>query len=93
MPVEVGIILNDCEVTPGAVWRVDVRKGDGGAFLAGLNVGSIELLGDLGGGGKNGVKGIDSGGLPVNGSSAEERQSGVFIDAKLDALEIRTTNV
>jgi hypothetical protein len=39
------------------------------------------------------VKGIDSGGLPVNGSSAEERQSGVFVDAKLNALEIRTANV
>ena len=93
MPVEVGIILNDCEVTPRAVWRVDVREGDGCASLAGLNVGSMELLGDLGGGSKDGVKGIDSGGLPINGGSAEERESGVFVDAKLDALEIRTTNV
>jgi hypothetical protein len=93
LPVEVGIILNNCEVAPGAVWRVDIRKGDGSAFLAGLNIGSMELLGNLGGGGKDGLKGIDSGGLPVNGSSAEERQSGVLIDAKLNTLEIRTANV
>jgi len=88
-----GIILNDCEIAPGTVWRVDIRKGDGSAFLSGLNIGSMELLGNLGGGGKDGLKGIDSGRLPVSGSSAEERQSGVFIDAKLNALEIRTANV
>jgi hypothetical protein len=87
------MILNNCEVTPRTVWRMDVREGDGCAFLASLNVGCMELLGDLGGGSKDGVKGIDSGRLPVNGGSAEERESGIFVDAKLNALEIRTANV
>ena len=73
MPVKVGMILNDSEVTPRTVWRVDVREGDGCAFLASLNVGCMELLGDLGRGSKDGMKGIDSGRLPVSGGSAEER--------------------
>jgi hypothetical protein len=88
-----GMILNDIGVTPRTVWGKDVREGDGCAFLASLNVGCMELLGDLGRGSKDGMKGIDSGRLPVSGGSAEERESGVFVDAKLNALEIRTANM
>jgi hypothetical protein len=89
----VGIILNNCEIAPGTDWRVDIRKGDGSAFLSGLYIGSMKLLGDLGGGGKNGMESVDSGGFPVNRSSTEERQGSFLINTKLDSLEIRTTNM
>ena len=48
MPVEMSVVLSDIEIAPGANWRKDVREGDGCAFLPGLSVGSMELLGDLG---------------------------------------------
>ena len=93
LPVEVGMILNNCEVTPRTVWRMDVREGDGCAFLASLNVGCMELLGDLGRGSEDRMKSIDSGRLPVSGNSAKEGESGIFVDAKLNALKIRSAKV
>jgi hypothetical protein len=87
------MILNDVEIAPGATWREDVGKGDGCAFLPSLDVGSMELLGDLGRSSEGGIQSIKSSRLPVSGRSAKKGEGGIFIDAKLNALKIRSTKM
>ena len=53
----------------------------------------MELLGDLGGGGKNRMKSIDSGRLPVSRGPAKERQGSFLVNAKLDSLKLGTTEM
>jgi len=50
----------------------------------------MELLGDLGGGGKNGVKSVDSGRLSFVRGPAKEGQSSFLVNAKLDSLKLGT---
>jgi hypothetical protein len=53
----------------------------------------MKLLGDLGGGGKDGMESINSGGFPVYRSSAKERQGSFLVNTKLDSLKLRTAKV
>ena len=93
LPVEMGVVLSDIEITPGTDWGKDVGKGDGCAFLPGLVVGSVKLLGDLRRSSEGGIQSVKPSRLPVSGGSAKEREGGIFVDAKLNALKIRSTKV
>jgi hypothetical protein len=53
----------------------------------------VELLGNLGRSGKNSVKGINSGRLPISRGPAKERQSSVLVNTKLDSLKLGTTKM
>jgi len=53
----------------------------------------MELLGDLGGGGKNRMKSVDSGRLPIITGPAKEGQSSFLVNAKLDSLKLGTAKM
>ena len=88
-----GMVFDHGEIAPRAVRGEDLRERDGSAFFPGLDISSVELLGHFGGGGQDGVQGIDASRLPLFGGSAKEGEGGVFVNTKLNTVEFRSTEM
>ena len=88
-----GVVFNNRKIAPGTVWGKNVREWDWSAFFPGLGIRSMKLLGYFRGSGEDSLKGVDSSRLPISRGFAKKRQGCILVNAKLDSLELRSTEV